>query len=430
MSPKSHEQQDARLLFLASLALSGFDRDRLPLRHLGLAVSGGGDSIAMLWLLAPWAKAQGLAVSVATVDHGLRPESADEAQFVAEVCRRLDVPHRVLVWDDWSGKGNLQAAARDARLRLLSAWAVEDGIDTIATAHTSDDQAETFLLRLARGSGVDGLALMAGQKEVEGLRWVRPFLPLMRKELRDWLVQHGHDWREDPSNDDLRFRRVRARRALEALEPLGIDQGRLNMTAVLLGWASDALRRYAVEAAERIAKEKHGDVAFEYLEFYRLPAETHLRLAAEAIRWVSGTSYRPRLRSLQDSIVLGTSGPRTLQGTLIRSQGKRRIESCLVIGREPRAAARAEPVPTTALWDNRWRLTGPHSPELEVRMLGAAGIALCPDWRDSGLERSSVLASPAVWQRGTLIAAPLAGRPEGWTAEVATDFLSFLRQGQ
>jgi tRNA(Ile)-lysidine synthase len=429
MSVRSLGQQDARLLFLASQALSDLKADPLPLSHLGLAVSGGGDSMAMLWLLAPWAREQGIAVSVATVDHGLRPESADEARFVAEACRDLGVPHTVLLWQGWDSKGNLQAAAREARLSLLSAWAQDEGIDTLATAHTSDDQAETFLLRLARGSGVDGLAPMVGRRDVKGQRWVRPMLPLTREQLRQWLVHHGHGWREDPSNADTRFSRVRARRALEALEPLGIDQARLHTTAVLLGWAGDALRQYAVEAAARIATVRHGDVSFDYLEFCRLPAETHLRLASEAIRWVSGATYRPRLSSLQDSLVMAGTQPRTLQGTLIRFQGQRPTGSRLVIGREPRAAARARSVPTSAIWDSRWRLTGPHAPDLEVRMLGEAGLALCPDWREAGLERSSVLASPAVWRGQTLVAAPLAGRAGEWTAEVSKNFLSALNGG-
>ncbi len=413
---------------LRQAATSGLER----FRHIGLAVSGGGDSVAMLWLVAPWAKARGVAVSVATVDHGLRPEAAEEARFVEGLCRDIGVPHHTLRWAGWDGRGNLQARARDARRTLLTEWARGRGVDAILLAHTRDDQAETFLLRLARGSGVDGLSGMVQERvDDDGLRWLRPLLGESRAALRDYLGRVGRRWIDDPSNSDLRHDRVKARQALSALEPLGLRAEDLARTAWRLSLASDALRHHAAEAAGRIAvATRAGEVSFEFDAFVQLPYETHLRLAAEAIRWISGGTYRPRLLSLQESLALSFSRPRTLSGTLLRRRSKLSAGARLVIGREPRGAARVAAVPTTALWDGRWRLSGPHAPDLEVRMLGDAGLALCPDWWDTGLDRTSLLASPAVWRGTALVAAPVAGRPEGWAAQVVPGFHQFLASGR
>lgn len=421
-------EEGARDEFLLDIATSRL-RSWRPTGHIGLAVSGGGDSMAMLWLIAPWAKANGIAVSAATVDHRLRPEAAAEARLVALACEDLGVPHATLRWDGWSGQGNLQAAAREGRRDLLTGWASSRGVEVVLLAHTRDDQAETFLMRLARGSGVDGLAAMSVDWQERGLRWMRPLLTETRTDLRAYLQRHGRAWIEDPSNSNDDFLRVRARSALAALEPLGIDSRRISRTAFVLSWGSEALNHIAVEAAERIAVLQGGDVGFSRGEFEKLPVETRGRLAAAAIQWVSSTTYRPRLASLLETVLWASPKRTTLQGTLIRRRGLGG-DARIVIGREPRAASRAASAPTTALWDGRWHLRGPHAPDLEVRMLGEAGIALCPRWRESDLERSSVLASPAVWRGTALVAAPLAGWPEGWTAETVPDFRAFLRWGR
>lgn len=385
--------------------------------------------MAMLWLIAPWAKANGIEVSVATVDHGLRREAAEEARFVAEACAELGLPHRTLCWGGWTtGQGNLQAAAREARRVLLAEWARDGGMDVILLGHTNDDQAETFLMRLARGSGVDGLSGMTHRWRERGVEWLRPLLLLARQDLRDFLRRHGRTWVEDPSNDNEDFARARARKALACLSDLGVTTSRLGEAADHIRDARWALERFAQHAAERLVTIRSGDVVISYGDPLWLPSDIEFRLWTAAIRWVSGAYYRPR----RDSLMMAQAGAhmgqrRSIGGTLVRVHGKGRSRVA-VIGREPRAVSRAV-APTTALWDGRWRLTGPHSPELQVRMLGEAGIALCPDWRDSGLERSSVIASPAVWWGEMLIAAPLAGRPEGWTAEVATRFSASLQEG-
>ena len=166
---------------LAALVRAAFGPE--PPDKLGVAVSGGGDSTALLVLLDDWRRDGGPELAVATVDHGLRPEAAAEAAEVAALCGRLGVPHETLAWR-WDGKGNLSDAARRGRLRLIAGWANGRGIGMVAQGHTADDQAETFLMRLARGSGVDGLAAMAARRTAEGVAWVRPLLQVRRGEFR------------------------------------------------------------------------------------------------------------------------------------------------------------------------------------------------------------------------------------------------------
>ena len=173
--------------------------------NIGLSVSGGGDSIALLYLTKEWACKNDKKIFVATVDHGLRKESLNEAQTVKDICRSLGIECTILNWTDWDKSGNLQDAARSARNRLIGNWANSLGLDAVATGHTADDQAETFLLRLARGSGVDGLSGMASSILKEGMLWFRPLLEFHRSELRDYLNINKITWFDDPSNENMKF---------------------------------------------------------------------------------------------------------------------------------------------------------------------------------------------------------------------------------
>jgi tRNA(Ile)-lysidine synthase len=392
------------------------DRDR-PAR-IGVAVSGGGDSTALLLLLADWARDGGPALAAVTVDHGLRPEAKAEAHAVAALCARLGVPHAVLPWQDRDPRGNLMAAARQARLRLIGTWARAEGIDTVALGHTAEDQAETVLMRLARGSGVDGLSGMAARRHAEGIAWVRPLLATGRDELRAFLAARGIGWAEDPTNADDRFDRVRARRALALLAPLGVSRDRLVETAALLAIARDALETGALRAARASAAIAAGEVVFDRERLAAEPAETRLRLLAHGVRWIGGGVYRPRLAALRAAEAGVMAGRRqTLAGCLLSPRQGR-----IIVGREPRAAQGARAAPGT-VWDGRFVLVAPagQAPGAEVRALGPEGLARLPGWRDTGLRRPTLLASPAVWRADDLVAAPLAGWGNGWQAQPARD---------
>ena len=191
---------------------------------LGLAVSGGGDSLALLHL----ARALNLHISVATVDHNLREGSRAEAEFVAALCQSFGIPHKILTWQSWNGRGNLQDQARRARYQLLAQWAESLGLEAIALGHTRDDLAETFLMRLGRSAGLDGLCAMQAKRSYLSKIWLRPLLEVPRVSLRDFLQTQGHDWLEDPSNDNAKFDRIRIRKAMVSLDELGLDSANLS----------------------------------------------------------------------------------------------------------------------------------------------------------------------------------------------------------
>jgi len=379
---------------------------------IGVAVSGGSDSTALLHLMHSWAVDQNITLHAVTVDHGLRKAAADEAKGVADFCTGLGITHTTLHWADWDGKGNLQDQARRARYRLMTEWAKDRGIDTIALGHTADDQAETFLMRLARGSGVDGLSGMPQRRKADGINWVRPALFLYRQQLRDYLQRHNIKWMDDPTNEDDRFDRVKARKVLKALAPLGIDAERLAGTAQDLQMARRALELQTLNAALEIASVDRGDVILERKAFGLLPDEISARLLSHALSWVSCAEYRPRRMALGDvEHAIHSNKTSTLHGCLIAPN-----KSEIRIMREHQAVKEVF-CPTDAIWDNRWQFSGPHAKGLELRALGEAGLAQCPDWRETGAPRASLLAAPAVWQNQALIAAPLAGLSNGWVTK-------------
>jgi tRNA(Ile)-lysidine synthase len=285
----------------------------------------------------------------------------------------------------------LQDAARTARLTLLANWARDVGCAAVALGHTRDDQAETLLLRLARGSGLDGLAAMAARDRHHGAIWLRPLLGLGREQLRDFLRALGVAWMDDPSNDNTAFDRIKARQALAALALLGIDANGLAATAARLRGARDSLDWAARRVARDVAHLDRGDIVFDAVALDALPTDMGLRLVASALCQISGHPYRPRLDSLRSAM---SQSKATLHGCLMtRAQGTLRIT------REYSAVATST-APLGALWDGRWQITlsgNAASPDAEIRALGETGLALCPDWRASGLPRASLLASPSVW---------------------------------
>lgn len=221
--------------------------------RLGVAVSGGPDSLALLLLAHAALPGR---IEVATVDHGLRPESANEAAFVAAICARLGVPHTTLkgAWDSDATQG-LQAAARAYRYRELADWCALRSLPRLATAHHADDQAETLLMRLARGSGIGGFSAIRAARPLNGAgeAWpvtlVRPLLGFTKAELQDIVTAAELRSVADPSNVDPRYDRTRARRLLAETDWLRAD--RLAASASHLADAGQALQWAAEREGER-----------------------------------------------------------------------------------------------------------------------------------------------------------------------------------
>jgi tRNA(Ile)-lysidine synthase len=308
------------------------------LRGLILAVSGGPDSTALLFLAARWAKARKRAPKLVavTIDHGLRADAAREARAVKSLARRLGVPHRTLRWRGRKPKTGLQEAARFERYRLLAQAAAAAGCAHILTAHTLDDQAETVLFRLARGSGLVGLAGMAPALPLPTgggagtIFLVRPLLGIPKARLYATLKAAGVAYSEDPSNRDPRFTRARLRTLLPALAREGLDARGLARLAARVRRAESTIE-FVIDVAHAALAPgpwpEHGPVNFETAQFARLPAEVGLRLLSRAVAHAGdeGPVELAKLENLYAALRQAQSRlRRTLAGALI-TLGRDRI---------------------------------------------------------------------------------------------------------
>jgi len=340
--------------FSSALEQIGFDESARP----AIAVSGGGDSVALMHLLAGWAKRkQSVAPVVLTVDHGLRPDSREDAGKVAAWAQAQGLPAHILRWRGTKPQTSIEAKARAARYRLLGEWCVAREIGYLFVAHTLEDQAETFLLRLGRGSGVDGLSGMQlrapfpapGLGKIELLR---PLLDFRRAELRAYLAARGAEWLDDPMNQDERFARARIRKLLPVLDAAGLPSARIADAARHLARAREALdlatERFLADHTRcwRAGVGGSDFVIVDSAGLAKIPRELGLRALSALLTNFAGAAYRPRFERLQglfDAILGGDFVARTLAGCRIGRAPKAYAifgpESLIIRGEAPRTLA-------------------------------------------------------------------------------------------
>jgi tRNA(Ile)-lysidine synthase len=380
-------------------------------RGLILAVSGGPDSTALMLLASEWRERP--PVLVVTVDHGLRPEAADEASLVARNAATLGLESRIMLPAQPRSAGNLQDWARRARYDCLVMAAREAGLDTIVTAHHQDDQAETFLLRLARGSGVYGLASMREEEEVHGIMLARPLLNVSRATLQKIASESGLEIVADPSNLDPRFDRVRMRQLMPSLAEHNIDAARLAETAARLGRAAKALDQYAGALLKaHFASDPFGVVSGPVAALATAPEEVALRSLARILRAVGGAEYTPRLsgiESLRDAFLQApgnASLKRTLSGVVVEAAGGT-LSARREWGRDglpdmPAAGG------ANIVWDGRFRVAVPAlAGALNIGALGRAKLRL----RSPAGSRNALSVLPGLYRGETLLAAPAGVQP-------------------
>lgn len=405
-----------------------------------LAVSGGADSTAMMVLAARWARGRGRGdatptMMVATVDHGLRANSGDEAEWVIGQARKLGFEARLLEWSGDKPATGIQDAARTARYRLLADLARTNGAEgavAVVTAHTEDDQAETLLMRLARGSGLDGLAGMAPSRPLDDegkVVLLRPLLGVAGVRLRATLRSAGALWIEDPSNEADRFERVRIRKAAGVLSDLGFGNDKLALSARRLARARDAIEYGLAGLRERVRLDLHGGAfaSFVYGEWSTGPAELRLRLLGRLIASYGGEADPVRLAQLE-ALEERMLGPEfegaTLAGAVVSRHGEN-IRVWREMGRGGPETLKLQPG-TAAVWDRRFRVRAPADgvAPVEVRALGLVAFSELRQradrkpWPNPAVPAAAAASLPAFWQGETLLTVPyfaaLEGAPAGW----------------
>ncbi|MCI0431832.1 MAG: tRNA lysidine(34) synthetase TilS [Rhodospirillales bacterium] len=390
--------------------------------RLAVAVSGGSDSLALAMLVDAWARARGAALLALVVDHGLRPESAIEAE---QVRRRLDARGIVATIlhgapDEREG-GSLQERARRLRYGLLLEACIDRGIPHILLGHHRDDQAETVLMRLVRGSGLRGLAAMAPATLAPGtggrVRLLRPLLGCPKARLRAVLETAGQAWVEDPSNADPRHERVCWRGLMPVLEAGGVDAGRLTAAAARLGQERAVLdRAVACWLAATASPSRYGHISVGMEGFSELPSAVAEAAFARLLSAVGGGSYPPRRERLARALdaLRGSQArlARTLAGCVLTLDHNR-----LLVTREPGATVdRRRARPGVIIWDGRFELElkGPAErlQGLTISCLGPEGLAEARRrLRRAGASMPKaparqLLTLPALWQDGRLVEVP------------------------
>lgn len=355
-----------------------------PTPRIAVAVSGGPDSLALCLLADRWARARGGAVIGLTVDHRLRPESGAEARQVRRWLAARAIPHRTLPWTGRRRAGGIQEEARAARLALLTGWCRRAGVLHLLLGHQREDQAETALQRLVRGSGIDGLAAMAPvrlalEPEGGGLRLLRPLLTVPRDALTATLAHWDQPWIDDRTNRDWRHARPRLAAALTQLGPEGLSVARLARSAGRAAGDRAALDRLSSDLLAACAHPAPaGFVILDRSVLRRAPTALVLRALGSAVTTVSGAPYPPRqerLERLARRLSEEDARAATLGGCRVVPK-----DGHVIICREPAAAWETLTLSPgeTALWDRRFvvslgRSAGP-GPFL-VRRLGPDGLA-------------------------------------------------------
>lgn len=394
-------------VFAASMARLGpFE----PAPQLAVAVSGGADSMALAVLADRWVRRRRGTVVALVVDHGLRPHSAAEATATRARLAGLGIASRLLVWRGDKPATGIQAAARAARYRLLENWCARHGVLHLMTGHQREDQAETLLIREARGSGPDGLAAMPAVAERAWGRLLRPLLDVPRETLAAFLRCQQIGWLDDPSNADPAFARVRARAALTASGSTALHAA----TARRMGATRAALERDCARLLGRYAAVfPQGYVRIARSALTGAPPVLGRRALARLLACVGGSVYPPRGQRL-DGLLAAIAAPsftgRTLAGCRVLPEGP-----SLLIVREVRDGAAMAIAASAAglMWDGRFQVASAGARPGRIEVLGEAGWAELlrrrPDLRGGGPPFAARLALPALRDRRGVVIVPHLG---------------------
>ena len=398
-----------------AVLIEGFAPFPSPLR-IAVAVSGGPDSMALAFYAERWLQMRndGSALLVLIVDHALRPESAAEASSTRKALAKIGIEAEILSWQHPPVISRLHETARKERYRLLCEACRRHGIRDLLLAHHREDQAETILMRLAKGSGIDGLAGMKAQKIFEGVRILRPLLTIAKERLAATCAMSGLPFVSDPSNQSQKFARGRLRRVLPLLAEEGLTVERLQDLGARAAEAGAALD-HAAFALVRVATacDESGAIRFNLEHLRSAPRATALRALAICLGSLHRSDYLPEhaaLTRLLDALLLdGVMPPRTLAGCLVSKN-----TTHISMMREYAAITEILPLPPggSVIWDQRWRvsLSARAGDEYVIRPLGNPTYdvldGLAPNLRRLIAQGRARASLPALWFKEKLVLIP------------------------
>ena len=391
--------------------------------ELGLAVSGGSDSLAMLYICNDWALKKKVKLHCVTVDHKLRPDSLKEAELVATHCERLGIHHEVVEWiHEKELIGNLSDIARTARYELIDKWRKK--LSFVLVGHTQNDQIETYLMNLKRGSGIEGLKGMpVSLKRPEGYFILRPLIRTSRESMKLFLKEKHINWVSDPFNYNEDFERVSQRKTWEILKSKGFTERRIELSVDHMKRAHDALRQMLPILFKQIGKQELTDLLWDYNAFIALPEEFKLRLISAAIMWNGSLRYRPRFKAVLDILDnINEKKITVLGGTLFYHHGdKIRITTELQSIKD-----NAVNCTTGSVWRNVWEVKR----EIEDGHIMPIGIdgnnQLSKEQRTVMPFRSRII-QPGIFLKEKLLLAPTLDRESSlYISFCGTKFHDFL----
>lgn len=267
---------------------------------LAVAVSGGIDSMALMFIADKWCKNNNIELFVITVDHQLREESSKEAKYVAEICKKYNINHTILVWEGEKPQHNIELIARENRYNLISKFCKQNNINTLLIAHHLQDQTETFFIRLFRGSGIDGLASMNDINNMYGLTILRPFLECCKEDLQTFLEEKQIQWVEDPSNNDEKYLRNKIRKFLNSFDNKQEILSRINSAVENINESKLSINSLIKNIEKKIVSyNSFGTCLLDKNKLIEQDDIVALKILSTISMKISGNIYKPRLKKLK-----------------------------------------------------------------------------------------------------------------------------------
>jgi tRNA(Ile)-lysidine synthase len=375
--------------------------ERAP--HIAVGVSGGADSMALAILLSDWANRQGGSVTALIVDHGLRPESGAEARSVSKALVSLGVENQILRWASDAVMTGVQSKARHARYGLMEAWCKQANVLHLAVAHHADDQAETVLMRMEKGSGSDGLSGIPQTRELEHCRLLRPLLNFRKQTLIRFLDDRGVTWVHDPSNDDPKYARTVIR--------MGIVNDNVDIDGVVTSAARYARVREVAETAAARWLARYADIkpsgylALNLSALMDAAEDTRLRVLSRAATVIGGKVYPPAISATERLFVDLVDGrAATISGSLFTVK-----KDDVMVFREMRNLPNAQSFAGhEILWDGRFSIAR-HRDDLNLKVMAFGQLNLTnvskldvPNWF-SDLPSTAQRTIPVVCSRNEIL---------------------------